>query len=93
MHITTNCGVVLLAYNQIQIPASSLVQIVHRRQTSRTTRHQLERAQRLDLFHTTHSLGRMVVDRPCVALELFAVVQGFDFALNRLITDLAIGLA
>ena len=35
----------------------------------------------------------MVINRPSVALKLFAVVQGFNLALDRLIPDLAIGLA
>jgi len=35
----------------------------------------------------------VVINRLRVALELLAVIQGFDFALDRLITDLAIGLA
>ncbi|MNJ03644.1 hypothetical protein D3C73_1640520 [compost metagenome] len=35
----------------------------------------------------------MVINRPSVALELLAVVQSFNFALDRLVTDLAIGLA
>ena len=35
----------------------------------------------------------MVVYRPGVVLEGLGVVQGFDFALDRFVLDLAIGLA
>lgn len=93
LHVPAHRRVELLTHNHVQIPAVSLVQIVHRRQARRSARHQLERAQRLDLFHNTHRLSRMVVHRPGVALELLAVVQGFNLALDRLIPDLSTGLA
>lgn len=35
----------------------------------------------------------MIINRPRVALELLAIVQGFNFALDRLIPDLSISLA
>lgn len=34
----------------------------------------------------------MIVDRPGMALELLAVFQSFNFSLDRLVLDLAIGL-